>query len=983
MSDAATLAVCLVGVGPRGLSVLERLCAHERKSPSCGSLVVHVVDPAEPGAGSVWRTDQSRHLLMNTVASQITVFTDDRVTIDGPIEPGPSLYEWARGLVDPAAPGDGPPPCEPPENGGRPEPGAGIAHGAGSVDGAGSAHGAGSGPGERSGSGERPDAGDGSAAVDAPPGDLTGTRAGEAAEDLAEAARLTPDSYPTRAFYGRYLRACFGRITRGAPSHVEIVTHRTRAVRIADALGRTDGPQSVQLHDGTWLHDVAAVVLAQGHVPARPTPRELRTATLARAHGLTYITPANPADVDLRAIEPAETVLLRGLGLNFFDHMTLLTAGRGGTFRRDGEHLVYLPSGREPRLFATSRRAVPYHARGENQKGRYGRYVPRLLTADYIASLRDRSPDQPPVRFMTHLWPLISKEVQSVYYQALLLADGREAAGRELGGRFLRATGERAEDELPAAYGIEPERRWSWERLLKPYGERKFADREEFRAWLLGYLHRDVREAKAGNVDGPLKAALDVLRDLRNEVRLAVDHGGLDGTSYRDDLDGWYTPMNAFLSIGPPASRIEEMIALIEARVLVVTGPGTEVRIDPLRPAFVAASRVPGPPIRASAMIEARLQEPDLRRTADPLLRYLLATEQCAPYRIPSGGGPGYESGGLAVTERPYRIIDAHGRPHPRRFAYGVPTEAVHWVTAAGIRPGVDSVTLGDSEAIACAVLALAPAKPRRRRTDGADEADGPATGAGRTGDPDTIAARAGGSGQFGGREGASELTGTGRAGGSGGVGERAGGSGQFGGREGVSESSGTGWAGGSGGVGEPAGPRGFHRGATAAELGEPAPAARPVAGPLRSGAAAVGALSGAAIEPAAAGNPDALYDVAVEPAAAPDGTPAGAEGGPAVPGGRVAGGGVDLRGSGGGPGWGGALDGGPGRAAAGATGDPEAFGVRSESAGALGGEPNHAATGDPEAPGGAAPGAEGEPEGVGVRPAAGDSYLPLTGVIV
>ncbi len=36
-----------------------------------------------------------------------------------------------------------------------------------------------------------------------------------------------------------------------------------------------------------------------------------------------------------------------------------------------------------------------------------------------------------------------------------------------------------------------------------------------------------------------------------------------------------------------------------------------------------------------------------------------------------------------------------------------MPTESVHWVTAAGIRPGVDSVTLGDSDAIARSVLAL------------------------------------------------------------------------------------------------------------------------------------------------------------------------------------------------------------------------------------------------------------------------------------
>ena len=59
------------------------------------------------------------------------------------------------------------------------------------------------------------------------------------------------------------------------------------------------------------------------------------------------------------------------------------------------------------------------------------------------------------------------------------------------------------------------------------------------------------------------------------------------------------------------------------------------------------------------------------------------------------------------MSERPYRLLDAHGRAHPRRVAYGVPSESVHWVTAAGIRPGVGSVSLEDSDAIAAAVLAL------------------------------------------------------------------------------------------------------------------------------------------------------------------------------------------------------------------------------------------------------------------------------------
>jgi hypothetical protein len=610
------LEVAVIGVGPRGLSVLERLCANERGEPRHGSVLVHVVDPAAPGAGAVWRTDQSRHLLMNTVASQITLFTDGSSRIEGPVEAGPSLWEWASALE----------------------------------------------------SGDE--------------------------ETLAEAAGLGPDSYPTRAFYGSYLYDCFRRIVANAPAHVRVEVHRAQAVAMADTHGVPGGPQGVRLADGTRLNHLDAIVLAQGHVSARLTPQQERTASLARIHHLTYLTPANPAEVDLSGIAPGEPVLLRGLGLNFFDYMALFTAGRGGVFRRSGDGLAYVPSGDEPVLYASSRRGVPYHARGENEKGAFGRYLPRLLTPARIAELRAR-----PLRFTEDVWPLIAREVECVYYETLLARHGQPADG--FGVAYL------ADPETAlAAYGIVE--RFDWESLTRPHRGVGFGSRDEFRDWLLAYLREDVRHAREGNVRGPLKAALDVLRDLRNEVRLAVDHGGLDGHSHRDDLEGWYTPLNAYLSIGPPVRRIEEMIALVEAGVLVLTGPGTQIRLDTGAQTFVAAStEVPGPPVRSRVLIEARLPEPDVRRTGDPLLRHLLATDQAAPYRIPGADGSGYETGGLAVTERPYRLLDARGRPHPRRFAYGIPTEAVHWATAAGIRPGVDSVTLADSDAIARAVLSL------------------------------------------------------------------------------------------------------------------------------------------------------------------------------------------------------------------------------------------------------------------------------------
>jgi uncharacterized NAD(P)/FAD-binding protein YdhS len=624
-------AIAVIGAGPRGTSVLERICASAPELVPGGRVTVHMVDPAPPGPGQVWRTAQPDLLLMNTVASQVTLFTDGSVECEGPVRPGPSLYEWA-------------------------------------------------------------------------------------ADDAAVA--VGPDEYPPRALYGRYLTWFFRHVVDTAPPNVTVEVHASTAVELGD--------DRVRLADGTVLDGLGAVVLAQGHVPAAPTAEERGLAAHAAAWGLRWFAPANPADLGrlpgphgtlpagpfLDDIAPGEPVLLRGLGLNFFDHMALLTQGRGGRFAREGGALVYQPSGREPRLYAGSRRGVPYHARGDNEKGALGRHLPTLLSPHVIAQFRKRADAGDRPDFLREVWPLVAKEVEAVYYTALLAARGRDP--ERFRARFLDAEpGGAREEALLAGAGIGAGERWDWERVARPYLGRVFTGQDDYRGWLLEHLRQDVREAGLGNVRGPLKAAVDVLRDLRNEVRQIVDHAGVSGQSRRDHLERWYTPLNAHLSIGPPRRRVEELIALVEAGVVDVLGPGLTVRA--VDGAFVAASRVvPGPPVAVRTLIEARLPETDLRRTTDPLLSALLAAGRCRPHTVP--GSPAHETGGLDVTSRPYHVVDREGRPHPRWFACGVPTEGVHWVTAAGARPGVNSVTLCDTDAVARAALRAAPAPIRKAR---------------------------------------------------------------------------------------------------------------------------------------------------------------------------------------------------------------------------------------------------------------------------
>ncbi|MCD2186777.1 FAD/NAD(P)-binding protein [Actinomycetospora soli] len=97
-----TRSVVIVGGGPRGTGVLERLVAG---APGAGvdaehPLDVHLVDPYPAGSGRIWRTAQSELLWMNSMAADVTMWTDDSVTCTGPIVPGPSLIEWAEEVRD-------------------------------------------------------------------------------------------------------------------------------------------------------------------------------------------------------------------------------------------------------------------------------------------------------------------------------------------------------------------------------------------------------------------------------------------------------------------------------------------------------------------------------------------------------------------------------------------------------------------------------------------------------------------------------------------------------------------------------------------------------------------------------------------------------------------------------------------------------------------------------------------------------------------
>jgi hypothetical protein len=615
VTGAATtrLTVALVGAGPGGTVLLERLLANAAALAPGRPLDIHVVDPYPPGGGRVWRREQPALLWMNSTAADVTTFTDDSVAMDGPVRPGPTLCEWS----------------------------------------------------DRAGAG------------------------------------LTPGAFPSRPVLNDYLSWCFQHIVSSAPHQVTVRVHRAQAVDL------TAGPGARQL---LWLDGqdaplaAHAVILAQGHLPVAPAAEYEELADFAGRHALRYLPPHYAADADLDVVAAGEPVIMRGMGLGFIDDMVLLTGGRGGRFSPGADgRLTYHPSGREPIMYAGSRRGVPYHSKityqlqGERLAG------PQFFTPAVTADLYAR---RGPLDLRRDLWPLIAKELGRFYYHELFTAHGdRVTMGwtEFLAGYARHEWGSDALADLVEASVPKADDRLDFDRLLDPLAARDLGDGDDLQDSLRDYIASNV----ARHGDPAHSADLGLFNGLLMAFGVLVDalnSGRLTARSHAEDLTGWFRGVFSYYASGPPPQRLRELAALSEAGVVRFLGPGLEVTMDPGRGVFRARSaRVPGE-IEARALIESRLPAATMSRARDPLIGALYARGDISEESLADGDGRRYPLGKLRVREPDLRVVDAAGTVHPRRFALGA------WVgrgfTIAGFtRPRTNAISFRIADHLARTVL--------------------------------------------------------------------------------------------------------------------------------------------------------------------------------------------------------------------------------------------------------------------------------------
>lgn len=630
----------IIGAGPRGTSVLERLLAHAAARPGRAALHIDVIDPYPAGPGHVWQPGQSRLYLMNTQSFYPTLIPEDPAM--APPVAGTTFNGWRARQQH------------------RPLP------------------------------------------------SLT-------MQEKSELAALGSGDFPSRALYGRYLRCTLEELLERLPDGVTVRFHETSAESVVPS---GDGTFDVGLAGGGSLR-TDSVVLALGHIPSRLNPEQRELQSSAARQGLRYLPPAVPADVDWDVVPGGEPVLVRGMGLNFFDALGQLTEGRGGKFIDVGPRLDYQPSGQEPMIIAASRRGTPYRT-----KAALNGYYPASIRLRYLTGAgldRFRAAGIRP-GFDHDLWPLLHRDAVWAYYSTLVRshpsAVAEPAAFLEALDVALHPHAHSAgnwEDAMAGvlATHVPPRHRLDLRALAAPLAGRSFASRAELDAAVVEYLMDDARRSALGEED-PVKMAIGALHHGRAVLKTAVADGGITDESWVSGLRGWFESMVEGLASGPPALRAEQLAALARAGVVSFVGPDPKFGLDRRTGMFTASSPwVKAPPVVAKTMVEALAPANRVSASDSQLLKQLLADGLVRPRLMMTAEGAPVQATGLDVSPHPYRPVAANGSVTAGLYVLGLQLSAAQWgtaIAAEAVQPGGPNYpsgqrTLRDADEIAQAIL--------------------------------------------------------------------------------------------------------------------------------------------------------------------------------------------------------------------------------------------------------------------------------------
>ncbi|MEO6703682.1 MAG: FAD/NAD(P)-binding protein [Jatrophihabitantaceae bacterium] len=605
----AVTSVAVIGLGSRGLGVLERILTLAAGS----NLRIELIDPDGSGAG-VHDRNQPDYLLLNTICSQVTMFPDEHTVGVAASRPGPTLFQWAV---------------------------------------------------------ER---------------DLRIAADGFTVGPVGRS--IQPTDFLPRRILGDYLAWFLDLLRADLPAGVQLILHRATAVALT---APAECPVLISLSDGTEL-TVDCAFLTTGYTGNRSTcPVADR-----------LIEQPYPMPDRLAVIEPGQRVAIGGFGLSAMDAMSCLTVGRGGRFEQDEAGLRYLASGAEPSLAFFSRSGLPCRARPQLLE--YGpKYQPLAFTHANLDGLRAEHGS--PLDFERAIWPLVLDETRIAYRRWQARSNGCEF---ELETRLQAATLTGGLAELLAELDCE-QGQFDPLPLLDPSAGMRLTDSADYQDWLQETIRADLAEGLLGLTASPVKASLDVLRELRDTFRYAIDFGGLTAISLEAFLRQWVPLINR-AAVGPQFERHAELIALIEAGVATVPyGPDPSIDWDPVTASWqLRSSRLATVQHGAADwLVQGRHDLPSVTNSASPLLDSLYRTGLIRPRHAGSRDVVGID---IDADQHP---INAAGQPDRRIWVLGPLCEGATFYNNLVPSPGAFSRPIHDAHR--CVVELLAPARQLAR----------------------------------------------------------------------------------------------------------------------------------------------------------------------------------------------------------------------------------------------------------------------------
>lgn len=489
-----------------------------------------------------------------------------------------------------------------------------------------------------------------------------------------EGEPISEDDYLPRSLLGLYLRNAFQNILARMPSNVSVRHQRDSVVEIdVNDLGQP----TLTMKAGD-RHTVDFLFLTTGHSEEKPTAEHRKLAEFAQDHTkanprVAFISHPYPLN-RLNQLSADSVVALQGLGLTAYDVIASLTLGRGGRYEGDAPSLRYVASGDEPQIRIFSRSAIPFAARGKNQKGIGGRHVARFFTPAVIETLRaerERTTTTRKLDFCSDVLPLIKLEMAYAYRCAVL-------------GRSLE----------PDEFVPSPEDLRTIDDILDPPSLSQCTTFDDFSRVAQEWLVHDLVEAYRGNLTSPAKAATDVIRDTRDALSAAVEHCGLTPRSHRWFCERFVGIMNR-VAFGPPRHRNAELVALIQAGIVGwAGGPGCVVEPCEKTGRFAITTRYPQLTHRtlADVLIVGRLPVYRPERDTSLLTAALLKRGLIRPFL-----NGNYHPSGLDLDEDQHPVA-RDGVSLSSVWVLGYPAEGTRFYTYALPRPQRRATQTVDAE---------------------------------------------------------------------------------------------------------------------------------------------------------------------------------------------------------------------------------------------------------------------------------------------